>query len=122
MTFMLLVKLTAVPNFVANFASSYVGVTFVWFASLKVVFQRSDERRNTFLLVYWCFQFVSIMVYSQLLHLVADALIGLSHLRQISHNPDVAAKIIITPFNLVTNFIFMKFLTCFMHKEYQAHV
>lgn len=121
-TFTLLIKLFNVHSFEANFVSSYVGVTFVWFVSLKMVFKRSGEGRSTFLVVYWCFQFVSILIYSQLLHWVGDTIPDTIQLAQISKNPEIAAKIIITPFNLVTNFIFMKFLTRFMRKEYHAHV
>jgi putative flippase GtrA len=122
LTFTLLVKLFKVHSFEANFVSSYVGVTFVWFASLKTVFKRSGNGRGTFLVVYWCFQFVSILVYSQSLHMVADAIPNVIQLEEVSQNSGIAAKIIITPFNLVTNFIFMKFLTRFMQKEYYTHV
>lgn len=121
-TFTLLVKLIHAPNFIANFVSSFVGVTFVWFVSLKMVFKRSGDAQNTFLVVYWCFQFVSILAYSQLLHMTAGALPDVDLMAQLRHNPEIAAKIIITPFNLVTNFLFMKFLTGFMQKEYRVHV
>jgi putative flippase GtrA len=121
-TFTLLVKLFEVHSFEANFVSSYVGITFVWFVSLKMVFKRSGKGRSTFLVVYWGFQFVSILTYSQLLHMVADAIPSVIQLEQVSQNSGIAAKIVITPFNLVTNFIFMKFLTRFMRKEYHAHV
>jgi hypothetical protein len=40
----------------------------------------------------------------------------------IGSNPEMAAKIIITPFNLMTNFSFMKLLMRLMRKEHQAHV
>lgn len=120
-TFTLLVKLINVPNFIANFISSYVGVTFVWFTSLKMVFKRSGEGRSTFLLVYWGFQFASILTYSQLLHMAASALQDVDLLAQINHNLEIAAKIIVTPFNLVTNFLFMTFMARFMRNEYHPH-
>ena len=122
MTFTLLVKLFNVHSFQANFVSSYVGVTFVWFTSIKTVFKLSSKGSSTFLVVYWCFQFISILIYSQLLHMTVHEIPSVFQLVQISQNPEIAAKIVITPFNLVTNFIFMKFLTRFMRKEYRAYV
>lgn len=121
-TFTLLVKWFDVPSFIANFVSSYVGVTFVYFASLKTVFKRSVEGRNTFLLISWGFQFVSILVYSQLLYMVVGALTGAGLPAPVSHNLEITAKIIVTPFNLMTNFLFMKLLTRFMRQENRAHV
>jgi putative flippase GtrA len=121
-TFTLLTALTDASGFTANVISSCAGVTFVWFASLRVLFKHPHEQHSTFLLVYWCFQFISILAYSQLLHMAASIIPGLVQLAQIGSNPEIAAKIIITPFNLLTNFIFMKFLMHLMRKEYQAHV
>lgn len=115
-TFTLLVKLFDVPGFIANFVSSYVGVTFVWFTSLKTVFGRTGAARGRFLFAYWGFQFVSILAYSQLLHLVVGWLQTPGLPAWLQANAAVAAKIIITPFNLVTNFLFMKWLTRFMQQ------
>lgn len=121
-TYTLLVKMFDVPGFVANFMSSYVGVTFVWFASLKTVFGRTGAARGRFLFIYWGFQFLSILAYSQLLHLV-QGMLGSTGLPQLlTADPAIAAKIIVTPFNLVTNFIFMKFLTRYMLHAQPAHV
>lgn len=117
LAFVMLVKLVEAPNFIANFLSSYVGVTFVWVTSLKVVFKRSDNRGRTFLALYWSFQFVSIMAYSQLLHIVASAVPNIDQLELFNVSSGIAAKIIVTPFNLVTNFLFMKFLTRFMRER-----
>ncbi len=120
--FTLLTALTNASGFTANIISSYAGVTFVWFSSLRVLFKHGGEERGIFLLFYWCFQFASILAYSQLLHMVASTMPSMAQLVPIGGNPEIAAKIIITPFNLVTNFVFMKFLMHFMRKEYQAHV
>lgn len=104
--FTLLVRLAGWDSAAANIASSYAGVTFVWFTSLKTVFQRAGSGR--FLLIYWAFQFVSILLYSHLLGRLAAALPPLG---EWEHYRALAAKILITPFNLVTNFMFMKTLT-----------
>lgn len=117
-TFTLLVKLAGWDAAAANIASSYAGVTFVWFTSLKTVFGRAGGGR--FLLIYWGYQFVSILAYSHALGLLASALTTLPQALewpqwvQWSHWESYrapAAKLLITPFNLVTNFLFMKALT-----------
>ena len=111
LTFSILANVFFMKAFWANFVSSYVGVTFVWFTSLKTLFRRSTTGSNHFLVGYWFFQFVSILLYSQLLQIVAGNLAGLAVLAQSGLGAEILAKIIITPFNLVTNFIFMKLLT-----------
>lgn len=108
--FTLLVQLAGWEAAAANIASSYAGVTFVWFSSLKTVFQRAGGGR--FLLTYWGFQLLSILAYSQLLGLAATALPPLGAWD--AYRP-LAAKLFITPFNLASNFMFMKLLTRHMH-------
>lgn len=153
-SFTLLVKVFDTPEFMANFTSSYLGVTFVWFTSLKRVFGRTGESRGRFLFSYWGFQFVSILAYSQLLHLIAGvmtielmasiinhakiaakiivtpsqllylgtvAVMAAELQAAIISNTEIAAKIIVTPFNLVTNFLFMKFLTRYMRNARSAY-
>lgn len=121
-TFTVLVRLLDTPAFLANFISSYAGVTFVWFVSLKMVFRRQGSGRNLFLLVYWGFQFISILGYSQLLHVLAAALPQVTPWHGMPWDADIAAKIIITPFNLITNFIFMKLLVRHMHADKHDYV
>ena len=109
LTYTTLVRLAGVSPFAANVASSYVGVTFVWFTSLGMVCRRGGDHAGRFLVRYWCYQFISIMAYSQLLQLGAAALAGAAG--ALAQHSAVVAKIAITPFNLVTNFLFMKVLT-----------
>lgn len=94
----------------ANIASSYAGVTFVWFTSLQTVFRRAGSSR--FLLLYWGYQLLSILAYSKLLALLAA---GLPSLGPWDSYRALAAKIAITPFNLASNFLFMKMLSRHMH-------
>jgi len=112
-TFALLSRGFGVPPFAANFVSSYVGVTFVWFTSLGIVFQRAGSRQA--LLLYWGYQFVSILAYSQLLQAMAAtlsmALQGADVPAAWRSTGPLAAKIVVTPLNLLTNFLFMKYLT-----------
>lgn len=115
-TYTLLVKLFDISPAVANFISSYVGVTFVWFTSLKSVFRATGRAGSRFLLLYWAFQFLSILVYSHCLNLMVRVFGDPAISSLLGGEAAVAAKIFVTPFNLVTNFIFMKFLTHFMNK------
>lgn len=86
-----------------------------------MVFRRSADGRNSFLFIYWGFQFVSILAYSHLLDILAGALPDAGLPALASRNPETAAKIIVTPFNLITNFLFMKFLTRFMRHAHRTH-
>ena len=113
-SFALLIKACGLPDFAANFISSYVGITFVWFASLGRVFGVLGFRTGRFLFVYWVFQFFSILAYSQFLHMVVG---DLNTTKLFSGEVEIAAKIIVTPFNLITNFLFMKALTFRMNSR-----
>ncbi len=113
LSFTILVKF-GMPDFAANFISSYIGVTFVWFTSLHRVFGHSGQVKSHFLFVYWSFQFISILAYSHFLHQFVVALYNLQMMQVLDSQLEIVAKIIITPFNLFTNFIFMTFLTRFM--------
>lgn len=103
------------PGF-SNFASSMVGVTYVWFASLEQLFQAGRENRFRYLVVYWGYQVASIFLYSILIGCVAALVVGPILTQLVGWPAGVIAKILITPVNLVTNFIFMKLLVWFMRK------
>ena len=122
LTYSLVVRVLDVPVFFANFASSYVGVTFVWFTSLKTVFKQQSSGHSVYLPIYWGFQFFSILIYSQLLHLLTDAMRGMAFFSAMHIYIGIIAKIVITPFNLVTNFLFMKLLVRFMMKAKRSYV
>lgn len=115
-TYTVLVSVFGASPFAANFASSYVGVTFVWLVAVRRVFEVKNGYNKGYLLIYWVYQFISITAYSQGVQSVAAALApnipaGIS--------PELAKslpKILITPFNLFTNFLFMRYLTSRMHK------
>lgn len=120
-TYSLAVRVLGVPVFLANFVSSYVGVTFVWFTSLKTVFKQQNGGHNVYLPIYWGFQFFSILIYSQLLHLLTDTMLGMTLVAGMHIYIGIIAKIVITPFNLVTNFLFMKLLVRFMLKAKRSY-
>jgi len=109
-TYCVLNSLIKLPSFWCNFISSYVGVTFVWFSSLKHVFKK-NEVNYRYLLIYWGYQFLSILIYSKLLGFeiafIKKNIVSIWVFLPV----DVLAKVVITPFNLATNFVFMKILT-----------
>ncbi|ABD79682.1 GtrA family protein [Saccharophagus degradans] len=110
----LLVLLTDIGSSSANFISSFVGVTFVYFTSLGYVFRRRDQNRKVFLTSYWAWQAASITAYSVALGLLVASLVNVQLLTELGVNIAIAGKIIITPINLLTNYMFMKWLTRFM--------
>jgi putative flippase GtrA len=98
----------------ANLMSSMVGVTFVWVVALNQLFDRREYRGSIYLSVYWGFQGMSILIYSALISIVATSDLNSKFVQIFGVPPALVAKIIITGPNLITNFIFMSFLTKFM--------
>jgi hypothetical protein len=111
-TYLTLTALTFSPGS-SNFVSSFVGVTFVWFASLNSVFNRDAGRHRYFLFIYWGYQFLSILAYSKLLQMVFLSIGEYKYLGLILSSA-VVAKIAVTPLNLVTNYLFMRLLSIFI--------
>lgn len=110
-TYCLLTGFFGWSPFWANFVSSYVGVTFVWFASLRIVFREHDGPASSiYLPLYWLFQLFSILVYSRLLQWVAEGIEASGLIAAWSVPAAIAGKVIVTPINLGTNYIFMRFL------------
>jgi putative flippase GtrA len=107
--------------FRSNFISSYAGVTFVWFASTQTVFRQDrSARTSVYLPVYWLFQLVSILAYSRLLEWVVQLLIGSGLLGAWVAQAAIVGKILVTPVNLGTNFVFMRFLMSKVGKKNAA--
>ncbi|QNQ61398.1 GtrA family protein [Brucella sp. 6810] len=107
-------QLFTVPPAYANFISSMVGVTYVWIVALNRLFNRREYGRSIYLPIYWGYQEISILAYSALISFVAASAFN-SKIGQIFEMPSaLVAKLIITGPNLITNFIFMSFLTKFM--------
>ena len=112
--FSLMEKVFEFSDFWSNFVSSYVGVSFVWFGSLKAVFNQESKGNFNFLIIYWVYQLISILFYSMILHTAAQSIEGMLTSTLLHANSGILAKIIITPFNLLTNFLFMKLLMYFI--------
>jgi putative flippase GtrA len=120
-TYCLLNGVAGWSPFWSNFISSYAGVTFVWFASTKTIFrQENSSGTSIYLLVYWLFQLVSILAYSRILEGVVQMLIASGLLAGWVSQAAIVGKILVTPVNLGTNFIFMRFLMTKVGKKNAA--
>lgn len=113
-TFIGLSQVFAASPYFANFISSMVGVTYVWIVALNRLFHRREYGRSIYLPIFWVYQGISILAYSVLISIVAASTFN-ARIGQIFEVPSaLLAKIMITGPNLITNFIFMSFLTRFM--------
>ncbi|UVL98196.1 MULTISPECIES: GtrA family protein [Pseudomonas] len=108
----------------ANFASSMVGVTYVWLIALNRVFKRGGHGKYIFLPIYWTYQAVSILGYSMLISIVVVKLVdfGIDQVLPLPLPAAVLAKLMVTPVNLLTNFLFMTVLTKFMSTDSDGQV
>lgn len=122
LTYTGLTQLAGLPAGYANFVSSMVGVTYVWMVALNRLFGKGGFGKSVFLPIYWSYQAVSILGYSILISLVVTASFN-AWLSQLAHLPPaVVAKILLTAPNLMTNFVFMAFLTKFMNTDSHSKV
>lgn len=107
--FSVLVHVFSTSAFVANYVSSIAGSTFAF--SIYCIYSAASGRppRPAQIAVYVGYQFLSISAYSLFVDLVA----GLPALSAWAFGA-VAAKIIITPFNFVTNYLSTRTVLWFM--------
>jgi hypothetical protein len=115
--------MTQVVGFVpakANFISSMIGVTYVWIVALNRIFDRGNYGRSIYLPIYWGYQAASIIGYSMLISIIAVSAFNFWFSQILRLPTEVVAKILLTPPNLLTNFIFMNFLTKFMKTSDQG--
>jgi putative flippase GtrA len=100
--------------FTANFASSCVGLTFVYFTAARFVFRKYPQRFGRFLTTYLAYQCLSILVYSCVLDWLVRSIDSTHVASPGGLSMGVLAKVLITPLSVTTNFLFMKLLTSFM--------
>jgi putative flippase GtrA len=98
----------------ANFISSMIGVTYVWIIALNRLFDRREYGHSIFLPIYWGYQGISILAYSALISIVATSAPNFKIGEILGIPFSLAAKMVITGPNLLTNFIFMSMLTKLM--------
>lgn len=100
-----------VPVLISNIISSSISITYVYMMSTKKIF----SNKNTFNLkvkyiFYIFYQVFIILLSSFIIAQISDFLIVNISVYFIYKYAKICAKILVTPFTMVTNFIFMKFL------------
>lgn len=120
-SFSLLVKLAIIPLTYINFTSSMLGVSYVWFISLGSIFKYKGRIISQYLIYYWLYQLLSISLYSIIIHTVNLFVVeNVTDTINYYISNELLSKIIVTVPNLVTNFLFMKFLIHIMSSKVQC--
>lgn len=95
--------------FLNNLVSSFLGVSFVFFTSTKLIFQNNSSLALRYkYLIYLLYQVVLIAFVSKLLVIVDANLTGLVAESALSSVQYIMAKIAVTPITMILNFIVMK--------------
>ena len=110
--FTLLTNVIHVPAGVANIISSLCGVTFVFFTSTIRTFAVKTERFSLKqkYIFYVLFEIIVILVASKCVGLLSGVFAQAEWEIVVKFAP-ILAKICVTPFTMLCNFIFMKILT-----------
>ncbi|MFF7394925.1 GtrA family protein [Achromobacter sp. NPDC008082] len=85
---------------VANGIAATVAVTFVYFSSLRPIFQYEGHYMMRKLMAYWLYQIVAVTLASLIVNFLAT--VGMH---------SIVAKIVVTPFTFLANYLFMKWLS-----------
>ncbi|WP_426345325.1 GtrA family protein [Alcaligenes sp. HNGD-HTN06] len=101
--FVLFTTLTSIqtPVWLANIIGATTAVTFVFFASIKRIFQYDGHYLIKNLVVYLIYQVIAILLASFIIDLITS----------IAQIKPIYSKIIVTPFTFYANFQFMSYLT-----------
>ena len=109
--FVLLTKLHISEVF-SNICSSFVAITFVYFVSTKKLFENKSKNltiRKKFVM-YIVYQIIVVSLFSALIGLLTIFIENNIEINFILIYKQIIAKIIVTPFTMILNFCFMKFL------------
>ena len=100
-----------VYTILANIISSFTAVTFVYLTSTKKIFVNINDSFNVKkkYIVYILYQVIIVLISSTISNFIAKNLVNFD-IKLIADYAKISAKIIVTPFTMITNFIFMKFL------------
>ena len=101
----------SINTFTSNCLSSFVAITFVYLTSTKKIFINNNDTFNLKkkYVLYIVYQIIIITLSSYFIGLVSNFLLS-SEFVFFASNSKICGKIIVTPFTMVTNFLFMKFL------------
>ncbi len=92
---------------VSNILSAAIAVIFVYVNSTRYIFQHDGTNFKLKFFIYAIYQLCSIVMFSLLIDVVSSWLLDFSFFRNFS---SIFAKIAVTPFTLLTNFLFMRYL------------
>lgn len=100
-----------IQTIIANIISSFVAVTFVYITSTKKIFKNINEDFNVKkkYIVYIVYQILIVLISSIVINFLSNEIIN-CEVNIISNYHKIFAKIFVTPFTMITNFVFMKFL------------
>ena len=127
--FFIFLFLSVILNFSlskSNFLSSLTATCLVWWSWYQLKYRTQVTRSKNSInltkrsMIYFCYQIFSILLYSILIKLLYDQLTE-SGLSSNFFNMDtrtyilMISKILITPFNLITNYIFARALAQFKY-------
>ncbi len=100
-----------IQTIIANIISSFVAVTFVYTTSTKKIFKNINKDFNVKkkYIVYIVYQILIVLISSTVINFLSNEIIN-CEIGIISHYHKIFAKIFVTPFTMITNFVFMKFL------------
>ena len=112
MTIFIILTSLSVSEVIANLFSSFVAVTFVYFASTKKLFTNSNKKFNLKqkYIVYFVYQFFMISISSIVIGALSNLITNITTIAFLLSYKKIISKIIVTPFTMVINFIFMRFL------------
>ena len=100
-----------IPIIISNIISSSVSVTYVYFTSTKKIFKNNSTMNlKTKYLIYIIYQICIILLSSFIIGKIGNILITHIEIDFIYKYAKICAKILVTPFTMITNFIFMKLL------------
>lgn len=97
---------------IANIISSFVAITFVYSVSTKKLFQNKDKNldlKKKYIL-YILYQIVIVSISSLTIGGIASLIEKNVSWDLLLKFSKIAAKILVTPFTMILNFLFMKFL------------
>lgn len=103
---------TPVPVWICNVISSLCGVTFVFFLSTRKTFEVNKKRLSLKqkYIVYVLFELLIIFLASRAIGALNGLYVNIFPEKLLGFAP-LAAKMCITPFTMLINFVFMKILT-----------
>lgn len=107
--YLFMINILNMSPFYSNYLSSTIAVSFVYFASVCKIFNFKDGFNYWAFFIYLIYQFLSISGFSFIIDVLTRYSTVIIPAIQLNYHA-ITAKIVVTPFTLITNYIFMKLL------------